>query len=72
MDLAEKYLGEAKEWDAEKVAFEHMESWLKDMKKKIIKAEKSIKNKNIDMNVTDMFMRMSKVNEQTFFDYFWS
>lgn len=56
----------------EDVAFREMSNWLKNIKQKISKSEPSIKKKNIDMNVVDLFMRMAKVDEESFFEYFWS
>jgi hypothetical protein len=55
----------------EDVAFKEMTIWLKNMKQKMMKTESSIKKKTIDMNVTDTFMRLSKVDEESFFNYFW-
>lgn len=55
----------------EDAAFKEMTIWLKNMKQKMIKTESSIKKKTIDMNVTDTFMRLSKVDEESFFNYFW-
>lgn len=68
MSKLNKYLNE----DNEDKAFKEMSVWLSNIKTKIAKAEMAIKKKNIDMNVTDVFMRMAKVDEEKFFEYFWS
>lgn len=75
--LVEKYLDEVKGFKGnfgiyEEEAFKKMATYLKELKNKISKAEKSVKKGNIDMNVTDLFMRMSNVDKEDFFEYFWS
>jgi len=55
----------------EDTAFREMSFWLKNMKQKMNKCESSVKKKVIDMNVADTFMRLAKVDEEDFFDYFW-
>ena len=68
MSKLNQYLKEDKEAEA----FKKMETWLKNIKTKITKAEKGIKKKDISMDVVDVFMRMAKVDEEDFFKYFWS
>jgi hypothetical protein len=65
------------EWPAatskeESKALASMSAYMKDIKARMAKAEKSIKKGKIDANVTDVFMRMQKVRDEDFFEYFWS
>lgn len=73
MSNVDKYLGEAtSKYNKDTQAADKMLAWIKDIKVKLTKAEKSIKKAQIDMNVTDVMMRMSKVDQEDFFEFFWS
>jgi hypothetical protein len=76
MNRIDKYLGEAKKeishHNKDNIAADKMLTWMKDIKMKMAKAEKSIKKGQIDLNVVDVFMRMAKVDEEDFFEFFWS